>query len=156
VNLATLPLLAAAFVLNKNADLPEVSGFPVAQIGFLKQGGTGDTPAELGAVGESNAKVENAFLKGVVCPMDHLPFDAWILLALHHFVRRQLLGGHFSLGHVSLPSLAPLRGQGVRGSAGLSHFVLRLWFAHAASGFWSCVLQGLLEDYVLFLLFFRL
>jgi hypothetical protein len=97
--LTTLPLLAAAFVLNKNADLPEVSGFPVAQIGFLKQGGTGDTPAELGVVGESDANVENAFLKGMVCPMNDLALDAWILLAPHHFARRQFLGRHFSLGH---------------------------------------------------------
>src|ERR1700675_1848986 len=95
----TLPLLAAAFVLNKDADLPEVSGFPVAQIGFLKQGGTGDTPAELGVVGKSEANVENSFFKGVGCPMAHLALDAWILLALHPFARRQFLGGPFSLDH---------------------------------------------------------
>jgi hypothetical protein len=98
-NLTTLPLLASAFVLNKNADLAEVSGFPVTQIGFLKHGGTGDAPAEFGVVGESDANVENAFLEGVVCPLDDLPLDAVILLALHHFARRQFWAGHFSFDH---------------------------------------------------------
>jgi hypothetical protein len=74
-------------------------GFPVAQISFLKQRGTGDTPAEFGVVGKSDSNVENAFLEGVVCPMDDLPLDAWILLALHHFARREFWGGHFSFGH---------------------------------------------------------
>jgi hypothetical protein len=98
-NVTAPPLLVAAFVLSKNADLPEVSGFPVAQIGFLKQRGTGDTPAEFGVVGESDTDVENAFLKGVVCPKNDLPLDARVLLALHHFARRQFWGGHFSFGH---------------------------------------------------------
>ena len=49
-----------------------------------------DTPAELGVVGKSDANVENSFFKGVVCPMDHLALDAWILLALHHFARNRL------------------------------------------------------------------
>jgi len=49
-----------------------------------------------------------------------------------------------------------LRGQCIFGSAGLSQFVPGFWFAEAASRFWRGVLQGLLEDYVLLLPFFRL
>ena len=50
---------------------------------------------------------------------------------------------------------AALRGQGIRGSSGLSHFVPGLWFVQAPSGFGSAVLQGSFEDHVFFFLFFR-
>jgi hypothetical protein len=42
---------------------------------------------------------------------------------------------------------AALRGQGIRGSAGLSHFVPGLWFAQTGSGFGSGALQGSFEDH---------
>jgi hypothetical protein len=79
--------LPIAFVLREHSELSEIARFPVAQISLLNYGGSNNPSTQFGPICESDAYIENAFLKRMIGPIHHLAMDTGVLLAVDNFPR---------------------------------------------------------------------